>query len=394
MSLPLSDLVVFEMGGLAPAPFAGMILSDFGADVIRIDRPNSVSTDILARNKRSISVNMKDPLAIPVIRELLKKGDILLDPFRPGVLEKMGLGPDILLKENPRLIIARLSGYGQSGAASKVAGHDINYISIAGALEMIGRKGDKPMFPLNILADFAGGGLMCVMGILMALMERIKSGKGQVVDANLTSGTSYLTTFPYLMQKYGLNFNEQRGTNMLDSGAPFYEVYKTKDDRYMSVGAIEPQFYSQFLKGLELNPKDLPEQHDRDAWPKMKEIFANVFATKTQAVWTEKFDGTDACVAPVLSFREEIPNVSMVTEPEKQWPRKAAPPQPAPILSRTPAKQVNYDDPRKQDNNDDPFLQPGTHTMEVLSQFGIPQSKIRELLNKGTFIDKVGISKL
>ncbi|KAI9271786.1 CoA-transferase family III domain-containing protein [Phascolomyces articulosus] len=391
MSLPLSDLVVFEMGGLAPAPYAGMILSDFGADVIRIDRPKSVSTDVLARNKRSISVNMKNPAAVPVIRELLKKGDILLDPYRPGVLEKMGLGPDVLLKDNPRLIIARLSGYGQSGPASEAAGHDINYISVAGALGMMGRKGERPMFPLNILADFAGGGLMCVMGILMALMERSKSGKGQVVDANLAGGTSYLTTFPFLMQKYGLNFNEQRGTNMLDSGAPFYEVYKTKDDRYMSVGAIEPQFYAQLLQGLGLDPKDLPEQHDREHWTSMKETFARVFASKTQAVWTEIFDGTDACVAPVLSFQEEIPNVSMVTNPAKQWPRKAAAPQPAPILSRTPAKQVNYDDPKQQD---DPFLQPGTHTMEVLSQFGVPQSKIRDLLTSGAFIDTVGLSKL
>ncbi|KAI9494773.1 alpha-methylacyl-CoA racemase [Zychaea mexicana] len=387
MSRPLSGLVVFEMGGLAPAPYAGMILSDFGADVIRIDRPKSISTDILARNKRSISVNMKDPSAVPVIRQLLKQADVLLDPFRPGVLEKMGLGPDVLLKENPRLIIARLSGFGQSGPASEAAGHDINYLSVAGVLGMIGRRGEKPMFPMNVLADFAGGGLMCALGILMALIERSRSGQGQVIDANLTSGTSYLTTFPYLMQKYKLNFADERGTNMLDSGAPFYEVYKTKDDRYMSVGAIEPQFYAQFLKGLGLDPKDLPDQHDRDQWESMKGTFAKVFATKTQAVWTEIFDGTDACVAPVLSFREEIPNVSMVATPEKQWPRKAVPPQPAPILSRTPAKEARHD-------AEDPFLAPGTHTMEVLSQFGVPQTQIRALLQKGAFIDKAGLSRL
>ncbi|ORY92378.1 CoA-transferase family III domain-containing protein [Syncephalastrum racemosum] len=378
MSLPLSGLTVFEMGGLAPAPYAGLILADFGADVIRIDRPKAMSTDVLARNKRSIAFDLKNPAAIATVRQLLKKADVLLDPFRPGILEKLGLGPDVLLKDNPRLIIARLSGFGQSGPASLAAGHDINYLSVAGVLGMIGRRGEAPFFPMNVLADFAGGGLMCVMGILMALMERTRSGKGQVVDANLTSGTSYLTTFPYLMQKYGLNFSKERGTNMLDGGAPFYEVYKTADGRY--IGAIEPQFYAQLLRGLGIDANSLPDQHNDEQWPAMKERFADIFATKTQAEWTEIFDGTDACVAPVLSFQEAIPNSSQVTTPEKQWPRQAAPPQPAPILSRTPARAPAQD-------IDDPFLQPGEHSADVLAQFGLTKENIHQLIQSGAVID-------
>ncbi|KAG0774948.1 hypothetical protein G6F62_011643 [Rhizopus arrhizus] len=238
MVQPLKGLVVLEMAGLAPAPFAGMILSDFGANVIRIDRTSSISTDVLVRNKRSIALNLKDSKAKQVFIKLCEKADILLDPFRPGVMETLGLGPEIILDRNPRLIYARLSGYGQSG--STAAGHDINYLATSGILNVNDGKTRRESILSNELirqvkTDFAGGGLMCVMGILMALFERVKSQKGQVIDAGLTAGTAYIATFPFLMQKYGLVWNDERGKNMLDGGAHFYETYKTKDDRYMAV---------------------------------------------------------------------------------------------------------------------------------------------------------------
>ncbi|KAI9485680.1 MAG: CoA-transferase family III domain-containing protein [Benjaminiella poitrasii] len=375
--LPLSDIVVFEMAGLAPAPFAGLILSDFGANVIRIDRSKGFNADVLTRNKRSIALNLKNPLAIQTLLDLFKNVDIILDPFRPGVMEKLGLGPDVLLNINPRLIYARLSGFGQTGSMSQTAGHDINYLAISGVLNLIGREGEKPFFPVNILADFAGGGLMCVMGILMALMERTKSGKGQVIDANLTSGASYLTTFPYLMQKYGLIWESERGTNMLDGGAHFYEIYETKDKQYMAVGAIEPQFYSCLLDKLNLKSDDLPGQMDKASWPQMKVKFQNIFSTKTQKEWNLIFEGTDACVTPVLSFNPK----------EGQF---AAIPQPAPVLSRTPARKLT------QENlpNDVPFLESGKHSVEILTEFGVQSDQISKLLASGALMDNSKSSKL
>ncbi|SAM05623.1 hypothetical protein [Absidia glauca] len=389
--LPLSGLTVFEMAGLAPAPFAGMVLADFGAKVIRVDRPNSTHVDLLSRNKQSIALDMKNPVAIQVFKKLLTKADILLDPFRPGVMEKLGLGPRELHEINPRLIFARLSGFGQTGPSAMAAGHDINYLAISGVLEMLGRQGGAPAFPMNLLADFAGGGLMCVMGILMAVVERSRSGKGQVVDANLTSGTAYLNSFPYLMRQQGLIWSGERGTNMLDGGSHFYEVYKTKDERYMAVGAIEPQFYAALLQGLGLDSDDsLPGQLESDHWPAMKTRFASLFASKTQLEWTKIFDGTDACVTPVLSTDECIPGYnaqdSRASDKENQqyWPRQASPPQPAPLLSRTPARPVT---------EDPSLLQGGAHTIQVLSDCGLSGKEIETLIKNNVVFD-VSDSKL
>ncbi|KAI7891051.1 CoA-transferase family III domain-containing protein [Mucor mucedo] len=385
MSLPLSNIRVFEMAGLAPAPFAGMILSDFGAQVIRIDKFKGFNTDVLSRNKRSIAMDLKNPEAIQTLIKLLTHADVILDPFRPGVMEKLGLGPDVLLKVNPRLIYARLSGFGQQGPGSKAAGHDINYLAISGALSMMGRQGEKPFFPLNILADFAGGGLMCVMGILMAIIERSVSNKGQVIDANLTAGTSYLTTFPYIMQQFGLLWGNERGTNMLDGGAHFYEVYKTKDDQYMAVGAIEPQFYSVLVEKLNLDTTSLPDQLDRESWPSLKIRFQEIFLEKTQEEWTLIFDGSDACVTPVLSFTDPIPN-SAPTNNEEQWPRTASMPQPAPFLSRTPAKKAEM--------LEEPFMEVGKHTIEILVEFGLGSAEIQSLLRSRAIVDASITSKL
>ncbi|KAI9358074.1 CoA-transferase family III domain-containing protein [Pilaira anomala] len=381
MKLPLDHIKVLEMAGLAPAPFAGMIMADFGANVIRIDRFKGFSTDVLSRNKRSIAMDLKSSEAIQILLEMASQVDVILDPFRPGIMEKLGLGPDVLLKKNPGLIYARLSGFGQDG--SKSAGHDINYLAISGALELMGRHREKPSFPLNILADFAGGGLMCVMGILMAIIERSVSGKGQVIDANLTSGTSYLTTFPYLMQHFGLIWEGERGTNMLDGGAHFYEVYETKDGKYMAVGAIEPQFYSCLTEKLNLlnEEEELPDQMDKSSWPKMKERFEKIFLKKTQAEWTSIFDGSDACVTPVLSFTEPVPthNSKPGTTTTNQWPRQASVPQPAPILSRTPAKPVKV--------AEEPFLEVGKHSIEILNEFGFESSMIQQLIKVGAVLD-------
>ncbi|CAO3608166.1 unnamed protein product [Cunninghamella blakesleeana] len=382
--LPLEGIVVFEMAGLAPAPYAGIILADFGATVIRVDRPNAGGADLLTRHKKSIALDMKNPTSIELFKKLLVKADVILDPFRPGVMEKLGLGPKVLHEVNPRLIFARLSGFGQSGTNSMAAGHDINYLAISGVLEMLGRQGEAPAFPMNLLADFAGGGLTCVMGILMAIIERSKSGKGQVVDANLTSGTAYLATFPYLMRQKGMIWSGERGTNMLDGGAHFYEVYKTKDGRYMSVGAIEPQFYAALLKGLELeNDPDFAQQLDSEQWPTLKKRMINIFASKTQLEWTQVFDGTDACVAPILSTEESIPGSSTETLSNKThyWPRKASPPQPAPLLSRTPAKTATLESAD--------LLTSGQNTVEILSDFGISGKEIESLLKSGAIYDDI-----
>ncbi|KAI8065196.1 CoA-transferase family III domain-containing protein [Gongronella butleri] len=387
--LPLQGVTVFEMAGLAPAPFAGMILADYGANVVRVDRPNGNSADLLTRRKRSIALDMKNPESIALFKKLIAKVDIVLDPFRPGVMEKLGIGPADLLAINPRLIFARLSGFGQKG--SLAAGHDINYLAISGALEMLGRQGEAPAFPMNILADFAGGGLMCVMGVLMALVERATSGKGQVIDANLTSGTAYLATFPMLMRENGLIWSNERGSNMLDGGAHFYEVYKTKDDLYMAVGAIEPQFYAALLRGLALD-KDasLPDQLDQEQWPAMKERFRAIFASKTQLEWTRVFDGTDACCTPVLSTQHAIPGSETEEKPTSKdhWPRRAILPQPAPSLDRTPAHRADYQD------NGASFLQAGAHTIDILAEHGISGNDISNLIQKGIVHDAQASSNL
>ncbi|KAG0224819.1 hypothetical protein BGW41_004943 [Actinomortierella wolfii] len=369
MSTPLTGIKVLEIAGLAPAPFAGMVLSDFGADVIRIDRStSSMNLDVLARNKRSVAINLKSPAGIETLIRLVEKADVIIEPFRPGVMERLGLGPDILLSKNPRLIYARMTGFGQQGHYAKMAGHDINYLAISGVLSTLGRDGDRPAFPINLLADFAGGGLMCALGILLALQERTRSGKGQVVDAAMIQGVNYLGSFVYNMHKAGALFQTPRGTGQLDGGAPFYDTYKTKDGKWMAVGAIESEFYAQLLKGLGLDPvrDNLPEQTDTSAWPQMKELFTKLFAEKTQEEWVAIFDLTDACVTPVLDYYS--------------MPQPAA----APNLSRTPARPVSAEQ--------EAFLDVGSHTSEVLLEAGFSKAEIQELVNKKA-IAGVGLEK-
>jgi alpha-methylacyl-CoA racemase len=304
---PLAGLRVIELAGLGPAPFAAMLLADLGADVVRVDRlgggsplPGDPADDPLNRGKRSIVVDLKHPRGPDVVLALAERADVLLEGFRPGVVERLGVGPDAALRRNPRLVYGRMTGWGQDGPLAATAGHDINYIALTGALHAIGRAGGPPQIPLNLLGDFAGGALYLVVGVLAAL----RSGRGQVVDAAIVDGTAHLATMAYGLFGAGY-WRAERGVNLLDSGAPFYDVYATADGGHMAVGALEPQFYAELLRllGLDAEP-DLPDRHDVSRWPELRQRIAEVFAGRTRREWTEIFEGTDACVAPVLSMAE------------------------------------------------------------------------------------------
>ncbi|XP_069602080.1 alpha-methylacyl-CoA racemase [Ranitomeya imitator] len=367
--MALAGVRVLELAGLAPVPFCGMILADFGAKVIRVDKANTTfSSDAMARGKRSIALNLKTPQGIGVLKTLCKQSDVLIEPFRHGVMENLGIGPEVLLKENPQIIYARLSGFGQSGKYAKSAGHDLNYVSISGLLSRLGKKHENPTFPMNMLADFAGGSYTCALGIVMSLFERTRSGRGQVIDSSMVEGAAYLGSFVWKSQKLGL-WSRPRGENMLDGGAPFYNTYVTADGKYMAVGAIEPQFYKELLKGLDLDPSDLPDQMSFSDWPEMKKQFAVKFLEKTQDQWCQIFDGTDACVTPVLSFD----NVAIHQHNKERGSFFSnddgdVSPRPAPLLSRTPAEPSS---------SRDPFI--GEHTHEVLAEHGFSAKQISDL---------------
>lgn len=295
-------------------PFCGQLLSSYGASVLRIDRPaantGAPTNDLLTSRKTSVALDLKNPSSLAVLLTLLEKADVLIDPFRPGVLEKIGLDPEsVLLKKNPRLIVVRLTGFRRDGKYSAMAGHDINYVAVSGVLSMLGASNGPPSPPANILGDFAGGGHVAFTGVLLALIHRSVSGKGQVVNANMVDGVSYLATFPRLLTKVPM-WSGPRGTNTLDGGCPYYGTYETKDaGKYMSVGALEPQFYAALLKGLGFKPEELLpaknlQREDPRAWPYMRELFTQRFKTKTRKEWEAVFDGTDACCAPVLEHKE------------------------------------------------------------------------------------------
>ncbi|KAI5622560.1 alpha-methylacyl-CoA racemase, partial [Silurus asotus] len=369
--MALAGVRVIELAGLAPAPFCGMILSDFGARVIRVDRTKvTMVMDSQARGKRSVALNLKSPQGVAVLKKLCLHSDVVLEPFRKGVMEKLGLGPEVLLEENPRLIYARLTGYGQSGSYAKAAGHDINYLAMSGLLSMLGRSSEKPYAPLNLMADFAGGGLMCTLGIVLALLERSKSGQGQIIDASMVEGAAYVGSFMWKSRSLGL-WNRPRGENLLDSGAPYYDTYQTSDGKHMAVGAIEPQFYEQLIQGLGLDAASLPPQLSMSDWPALRRTFTQVFAQKTQAEWSKIFDGTDACVTPVLPLDEagshphnrERGSFLMDAQGEVS-------PRPAPVLSRTPANPSLSRDPVV-----------GEHTRSVLEEYGFNSAHIDQLLS-------------
>jgi alpha-methylacyl-CoA racemase len=309
-------------------PFCGLLLADYGATVLRVDGPQSPKGDVLARGKSSLILNLKQTSSRAVLLSLLEHADVLVDPFRPGVLERLGLSPsDVLLKRNPRLIIARLTGFRRDGKYQDMAGHDINYLAVSGVLSMLGRAHDTPYAPANILGDFAGGGTMCFLGILLAWIARQTSGKGQIVEANMVDGSAYLAAMPRLATKTPF-WGSPRGQNYLDGGCPWYDTYETKDKgTYMAVGALEPKFYDILLRGLELSDAGLPPREDKTQWPSLKAAFETKFRQKTREEWEEVFDGTDACVTPVFTqaeleradFEQRLP-VTLTCTPGKVIP--------------------------------------------------------------------------
>ncbi|KAL2825926.1 CoA-transferase family III domain-containing protein [Aspergillus cavernicola] len=377
-ALPLAGVRVVELAGLAPGPFAGLLLADYGASVLRIDRPNAVSGDQLTRGKSSINLDLRDPASHPLLLDLLANADVLIDPFRPGVLERLGLGPkDVLLKRNPRLIVARMTGFRRDGKYKDMAGHDINYIAVSGVLSMLGRAGQRPHAPGNILGDFAGGGAVCFMGILLALLSRSNSGRGQVVEANMVDGSAFLAAMPRLNLQTPL-WSEPRGANMLDGGSPFYDTYETKDKgKYFSVGALEPQFYAALIKGLGFQKGELPSRDERDNWPALREAFTKRFKEKTRAEWEAIFDGTDACATPVFE-QSELQQAGFEQRPIVH-------------LSDTPARPIAAEDGGWTGG----ILNPGTGGKETLKAWlGWEQGRDYTLRKDGALVRADGKPKL
>ena len=339
MAGPLAGLKILELGSIGPGPHAAMVLADLGADVVRIDRPSGGLTlarrDFALRGRRSVAADLKTDQGRETVLQLAEKADVLVEGLRPGVTERLGVGPDECAARNPRLVYARMTGWGQYGPMATRAGHDINYISITGALHAIGAA-DKPVPPLNLVGDFGGGSMLLVIGILAALAERANSGKGQVVDAAMVDGVSLLSQMFWSLRSAGA-WTDERANNLLDGGAPFYGTYRCADGRFVAVGSLEPQFYAELLKGLGLDDADLPKQSDRAGWPVLRERFTTAFAAKPRDEWAAIFADVDACVTPVLTFEEAASHPHLAarnTLIEVDGVVQAAP---APRFSRTPA---------------------------------------------------------
>jgi len=376
MSGPLQGVKVLEFAGIGPGPFAAMMLADMGAEVVRIDRadrvrggdPNEPPRDILNRGRRSVAVDLKNPDGIETVLKLVEKSDVIVEGFRPGVMERLGLGPDVCQARNPGIVYGRMTGWGQEGPMAQAAGHDINYIALAGALEGIGRKGEKPVPPLNLVGDFGGGGMFLVVGVLAALVERQRSGRGQVVDAAMVDGASALMAFFHGMRAIGAwDDTSGRGSNLLDTGAHFYDTYETKDGRYISVGSIEPQFYALLLEKTGLAGEELPHQMDKSQWPALKERMEAIFKQKTSDEWCEIMEGTDVCFAPVLGMMEAKDHPHMATRETYVERGGIVQPAPAPRFDRTVSTL------------DRPPAHAGQHTDEVLADYGLSAEEIRSL---------------
>jgi alpha-methylacyl-CoA racemase len=364
---------VIEIAGIGPGPFAAMLLADLGAEVLRVDRVESVGAgwgdptlDFLGRGRRSAAVNLKHPDGVAAVLRLVERADALVEGFRPGVMERLGLGPEVCCARNPRLVYGRMTGFGQDGPLARAAGHDINYIALAGALHPIGRRGGPPTPPLNLVGDFGGGGMLLVLGILAALVERQRSGLGQVVDAAMVDGAALLMTIFHATDLAGFTTPE-RGTNMLDSGAHFYDAYETADGEWISIGSIEPQFYAELLAKLGLDPAAYSPQMDRARWPAWKDELAGVFRTRTRAEWCALLEGTDVCFAPVLSIAESRAHphnrargtfVDVAGKPQ---------PGPAPRFDRTPAQIAR------------PPARAGEHTDTALADWGFAPDELARL---------------
>ncbi len=371
---PLRGVKVIELAGIGPAPYACMLLSDMGAEVLRLERATGTLSgviggyDILARGRRTVAIDLKAEGSRELVLDLVKEADVLIEAFRPGVAERLGVGPDDCLGSNPRLVYARMTGWGQHGPLANRVGHDINYASITGAIAAIGEKDRKPVPPLNLVADFGGGSMFCVMGILAALVERNTSGQGQVIDVAMVDGVTSLLSMAHSQRSVGMGV-DARASNLLDGGAPFYDTYRCADGEYMSVGAIEPQFYAALKETLEL--PDLPSQAERDRYEEVREMLAAKFAEKTRDEWAAIFDEVDACVAPVMWLTEALDHPHLVARQTLVELDGVKQPAPAPRFSRTPGKPGARPKP------------PGSDTVEALGDWGIEDTRIKQLLESG-----------
>jgi alpha-methylacyl-CoA racemase len=371
---PLAGIRVIELQGIGPGPFCGMMLADMGAEVIRVDRAGNVTgqpprgVDVLARGRKSIGVDLKHPDGVETVLKLIETADAFIEGFRPGVTERLGLGPDECLARNPKLVYGRMTGWGQDGPYASAAGHDINYIALSGALGSIGRAGEAPMPPLNLVGDFGGGGMLLAFGIACGVLNAHRTGVGQVVDAAMVDGAATLMSMFFSFRAMGMH--NERGTNLLDTGAHFYDVYECADGEYVSVGSIEPQFYSLFLEKTGL-ADELPPQMSRSEWPAAKVIVAERFKTKTRAEWCELMEHTDVCFAPVLSLDEAAAHPHNVERGTFTELDGVLQPNPSPRFSQTPPTLTTSQ------------AAAGAHTRELLAELGLDDAAIAELTASG-----------
>jgi alpha-methylacyl-CoA racemase len=361
---PLAGVRVLELAGIGPGPFCAMMLADQGATVLRIDRPGAGGSrperELLNRGRRSAVLDLKHPRAVDALLRLIDPADVLLEGFRPGVTERMGVGPDVCLRRNPRLVYARMTGWGQQGPLSATVGHDIGYIARTGALHALGRAGGAPQFPANLLGDFGGGGMLMAYGICAALVERATSGQGQVVDAAIVDGVASLLAMPLMLMAQGL-WRDERGVNLLDGGVPWYDVYETADGKWMAVGALEQRFYAALLERLGL--ADAPDRGNPENWPELRALLSARFKDRTGDEWVAVFAGSDACVEPVLSLHEAAADPHLVARGTYITDDGVIQPSPAPRFSRTPGQLPG------------PPPVPGQHTTEALTEWGLADAE-------------------
>jgi len=374
---PLDGVKVIEIAGIGPGPFCAMVLADMGAEVIRVDRaaqvadepPDQPSLDLLNRGRKSLGIDLKTADGVEALLRLCDSADALIEGFRPGVAERLGIGPDVCMERNPSLIYGRMTGWGQTGSYAPMAGHDINYISLAGVLGTIGREGQAPVPPVNLVGDFGGGGMLLALGVCAALVETGRSGQGQVIDAAMTDGSALLATMIHSFVAMG--FWGERGTNMLDTGSPFYDVYQCADGEYVSIGSIEPQFYAEFMRITGMGDEDLPRQMDRAQWPAMKDRVSEVMRSKTRDEWVGLMEGSDVCFAPVLSPQEAYVHPHNVERETFVEVAGVMQPAPAPRFSRTPS-EISSPPPHV-----------GQHTDEVLTSWVFSADELASLRKSG-----------
>jgi alpha-methylacyl-CoA racemase len=374
---PLQGVKIVEIAGIGPGPFAAMILSDLGADIIRVERAQSVTGDfsrdnkeVIYRGRRSVGIDLKNADGVEAVMRLVEQADALIEGFRPGVTERLGIGPDACLARNPKLVYGRMTGWGQDGPYAMAAGHDINYIALAGALAHMGRAGGKPTPPMNLIGDFGGGGMLLALGVVSAILEARGSGAGQVVDAAMIDGSASLMAMMWGLRAMGV-WDERLGENVLDTGAPFYDTYETADGKFIALGSLEPQFYAELLARTGLDAEGLPPQMNREGWTVLRDRFTELFKSKTRDEWCEILEGTDACFAPVLTMSEAVDHPQIRARNTIVDDYGVEQPAPAPRFSRTPGAIQG------------PPPWPGQHTDEALADWGFTLAELEKLRETG-----------